>query len=44
MGDVVTKKAAAETIMGDVDTTLTRARARGGKWAELAEKLLANTL
>jgi hypothetical protein len=44
MGDVVAKKAAAETIMGDVDTTLTRARARGGKWAELAEKMLANAI
>jgi hypothetical protein len=44
MGDVVAKNAAAETIMGDVNTTLTRARARGGKWAELAEKLLANCI
>jgi hypothetical protein len=44
MGDLVTKKAAAETIMGDVDTTLTRARARGGKWGELAEKHLPNAV
>lgn len=41
---VVSKNAAAATIMMDVDTTLTRARARGGKWAELAERLLANAV
>jgi hypothetical protein len=44
MGDVVLKTAAAETIMGDVATTHSRALARGGKWAELAERMLGNQL
>jgi hypothetical protein len=44
MGDLVLKTAAAETIMGDVATTYSRAQARGGKWAELAEKMLGNQL
>jgi len=42
MGDVVLKTAATETILGDVETTYSRAGARGGKWAELAEKALGN--
>jgi hypothetical protein len=44
MGDVVPKSAAAETIMADVVTTQSRAKARGGKWAELADKMLLNAI
>lgn len=44
MGDLVPKSAAADTIMADVETTHTRAKARGGKWAELAERMLANAI
>ncbi len=44
MGDLVSKSAAAETILSDVDTTHSRAKARGGKWAELSERMLANAL
>lgn len=44
MGDLVPKSAAAATIMADVETTLSRARARGGKWGELAEKMLGNAV
>lgn len=44
MGDLVPKTAAAETILGDVATTHERAAARGGKWAELAERMLGAPL
>lgn len=44
MGDLVPKSAAAATIMADVETTLSRARARRGKWGELAEKMLGNAV
>jgi hypothetical protein len=44
MGDLVLKTAPVETIMGDVATTNTRAQARGGKWAELANRTIANAL
>jgi hypothetical protein len=36
MGDLVAKKAAAGTIMADVETTYENAKARGGRWFELA--------
>jgi hypothetical protein len=44
MGDVIPKTAAAETIMADVETTLSRATARGGKWADLANKMVRNAI
>lgn len=44
MGDLVSKKAAATTIMEDVQTTQMRAKARGGKWAELADKMLLTAI
>jgi hypothetical protein len=44
MGDVVGKKAAAETIMADVETTYEKAKARGGKWFELAERMIGGPM
>jgi hypothetical protein len=40
MGDMVGRKAAAAIIMADVETTYEKAKARGGKWFELAERML----
>jgi 3-oxoacyl-(acyl-carrier-protein) synthase len=41
MGIVVRKNAKVDDIMSDVDTTLTRARARGGVWQTHAEARIA---
>ena len=40
MGTVIRKNAAVDDIMSDVETTLTRARARGGVWQTHAEARL----
>lgn len=44
MGTVITANASSDAIMGDVTITLDRAKARGGKWYELAQKMLANSI
>jgi hypothetical protein len=44
MGDTVGKKAAASIIMADVETTYERAKARGGKWFELAERMIGGPI
>ena len=44
MGDLVGKKAAASIIMADVETTYEKAKARGGKWFELAERMISGPL
>jgi hypothetical protein len=41
MGEIVRKTAALETILGDLNTSYTRAVAKQGKWRELAEERLA---
>ena len=42
MGDIIRKNASAQNIFADVSTSLIRARARGGLWAELADQYLAD--
>lgn len=44
MGDLIGKTAAASTIMTDVEATYAKAKARGGKWLELAERMLGGPL
>lgn len=44
MGDVVGRKAAAGTIMADVETTYEKAKARGGRWFELADRMIGGPL
>jgi hypothetical protein len=44
MGEVISKNAASDEILTDVATTYARAQARGGKWIELANKLIVNAL
>lgn len=44
MGEVIRKTAAVEDILADARTTVTRARARGGVFAESAEARLAPVL
>jgi hypothetical protein len=40
MGQVIRRDAAAEDILADAQTTFTTAKARGGRWHELAEQRL----
>ncbi|MDI1442975.1 hypothetical protein [Polyangium sp. 6x1] len=44
MGEIIRKNAAAGDIITDAQTTLTQARARGGRWHELAEGRLGSAL
>lgn len=44
MGDLVGRKAAAGTIMADVEATYEKAKARGGRWLELAERMIGGPL
>ncbi|MBK9263260.1 MAG: hypothetical protein IPM54_26090 [Polyangiaceae bacterium] len=44
MGTIIRRDAAAEAIVEDGDTTLTKASARGGKWKELADERLGTVL
>jgi hypothetical protein len=44
MGEVISRRAAADDIFADVGTTLTRAQARGGKWQALAADSLGDTM
>jgi len=44
MGQVIRHDAAVEGIVGDATKTLDNARARGGKWKDLAEQKLASVL
>ncbi|TKD12376.1 hypothetical protein [Polyangium fumosum] len=44
MGEIIRKNAAVDDILADAHTTLTQARARGGRWHELAEARLGAAL
>jgi hypothetical protein len=44
MGEVISKNAAVDDIMADVAMTYARAKARGGKWLEHADRMLGNSL
>ncbi len=44
MGEIIRKDGAAENILGDAKETLTNAKARGGRIAELAEQRLGSAI
>jgi hypothetical protein len=44
MGEVIRKDAAAVDILGDAEKALLNAKARGGRWAELAEQRLGSPI
>ena len=44
MGEIIRRDAAADDILGDARGTLTNAKARGGRWQELAEQRLGASL
>ncbi|MDI1479670.1 hypothetical protein [Polyangium sp. y55x31] len=44
MGEIIRRDAAAGDILGDARDTLTNARARGGRWQELADQRLGASL
>ncbi|MBK9263276.1 MAG: hypothetical protein IPM54_26170 [Polyangiaceae bacterium] len=44
MGTIIRRDAAADAIIEDGETTLTKASARGGKWKELAEDRLGTVM
>lgn len=44
MGEIIRKDAAADDILGDARDTFTNAKARGGRWQELAEQRLGPSL
>jgi len=44
MGRVISRTAAADDIYADIETTHENARARGGKWQQLEEEKLGNTI
>jgi hypothetical protein len=44
LGDMVGKTAAAGTITADLDATYEKAKARGAKWFELAERMIGGPI
>ncbi len=44
MGEIIRRDAAADDIFGDARESLTNAKARGGRWQELAEQRLGASL